>query len=232
MGVIDDGMGYQKGSDACGGSGVTALVPMRVIPCLDSMRPEPIGAVIAVVNVARHVNDHVGLATGGIFYGECPNTISCLFAGGIVTDVLVIHVDLEIDRLVVGNQGLESGGIVKVQGGPNGEVKNSYVSMLIASPARLVVATSGLVSSAPGLVPSAARLVIYGNGLHDGWVVEVAPLVKQGDVDLTHPIGLSAEEIIYIRDPGNLCASVRTAVTRETRVDSVCPSGGLVSTAV
>ena len=87
------------------------------------------------------------------------------------------------------------------------------------------IAPTGLVSSAPGLI-------IDLDVCRDGRVVEVAPLVKQGDVNQAVAIGLSAEEIIYLREPGNLCISVRTAVARETGVDAVGPGGRLVSPAV
>ena len=55
-------------------------------------------------------------------------------------------------------------------------------------------------------------------------------MVEQSDIDLSHAVRSSIQKIIDDKVSGNLRTTVRTAVSRETRIDEVGPFGGLVST--
>ena len=52
----------------------------------------------------------------------------------------------------------------------------------------------GLVSA--GLIPTTCGLIVYGNGSGDRWVMHITALVKENDIDLSLPIGLSVQDII------------------------------------
>ena len=57
------------------------------------------------------------------------------------------------------------------------------------------IAGWGLVPATARLIPTPCGLIVYGNGSGDRWVVATA-LVKEDDIDLPLPIGLTVQDIV------------------------------------
>ena len=91
---------------------------------------------------------------------------------------------------------------------------------------RCLVMTSGC------LIPTGRGLVVYRNRLGDGWVMEVATLVEQGDIDLSLPVRQTVEYVVSIGCTNNLSTTMWGTIGWESGIYPICPGGCLVSTTI